>query len=50
MQTFLFLVLAVGQAAAFTLKMGLDPVLAKSFPRDFSKIPKVGCEGAGFLT
>jgi hypothetical protein len=44
MQTFLVLVLAVGQAAAFTLKMGLDPVLAKS--QRFQKT--VACLRIGF--
>ena len=26
-------------SSAFTLKMGLDPVLSKTFPRDFKTIP-----------
>ena len=26
-------------SSAFTLKMGLDPVLTKAFPRDFKTIP-----------
>ena len=33
----------VSTTSAFTMKMGLDPVLAKSFPRDFKNIP-VGTE------
>lgn len=35
---FIAFVLALS-VSGFTLKMGLDPVLAKTFPRDFSKIP-----------
>lgn len=29
----------ISRAFGFTLSMGLDPVLSKSFPRDFKKIP-----------
>ena len=36
-----FFIALVAQVSAFTLKMGLDANLAKAFPRDFSKIPKV---------
>ncbi len=34
-----YLGLILSTASAFTLKMGLDTVLARSFPRDFTKIP-----------
>lgn len=37
----------VAGAAGFSLRMGLDPVLAKSFPRDFTRIPKGTEYGTG---
>jgi hypothetical protein len=42
-----FLFLALSSASAFTLKMGLDPVLSKNFPRDFAKIPQGTDYGTG---
>lgn len=46
MKVVLSSLLVVG-AAGFSLRMGLDPVLAKSFPRDFTRIPKGTEYGTG---
>lgn len=47
MMIFVMFIALLGLANAFTLKMGLDPVLSRNFPRDFARIPQGTDYGTG---